>query len=96
MGISFRDQSKLDYESKYPVLSNDQLQLGCLQRIAAATELIARNYQSLIDDRDYYKRRYEAERARAEGLERSNRAHKSNYTRLKKKYEAIQNNEKSD
>ena len=31
--------------------------LGCGQRIANATEMMAKNYQILLDDRDYWKRR---------------------------------------
>ena len=51
----FTDASRDNWFSN-TTLNNDDLKLGCLQRIAAATELMAKNYQQLIDERDRYKK----------------------------------------
>lgn len=62
--ISYKDESKEQYGRTMDpedAMCRDQLKLGCLQRITDATELIAKNYQQLITDRDNYKRWYEEE-----------------------------------
>jgi len=60
---SYREESRENYgqklESEKDAMCNDQIKLGCLLRIADATELIAKNHQKLIDERDMYKRWYE-------------------------------------
>lgn len=43
--------------------SYEAINAGSLQRIADATELMARSYVALIEERDRYKRWYEEERA---------------------------------
>lgn len=63
----------------------DQLNLGCLQRIADAVELMAQNYQQLVADRDSWKRRAEQSDACAERVVRSNRALRGVITRMKGK-----------
>lgn len=59
---TFRDESRKDYGvdvEQAAGIADSGLQIGCLMRIAAATELMAKPYQGLIDDRDRYKRWYE-------------------------------------
>ena len=57
----FEEASKIQWVRKDSLNpSVDQLKLGCLQRIANATELTAKRYQDLIDERDKYKRWYES------------------------------------
>lgn len=63
--------------------SDDRIKIGCLQRIADATELMARRYQDLIDERDRYKQRYEQEQAAARCLARSNAALRGHIKRIK-------------
>jgi hypothetical protein len=63
----------------------EQLKLGCLQRIADATEVMAKRYSLLIEERDYWERRAKEERAAAERLRRSNAALRGAITRLKRK-----------
>lgn len=66
-------------------LSKEQLQIGCLLRIADATEKMASNYTQLQNDVDYYKKRAVAAERKIEQLKRSIAAYKANYTRLKKR-----------
>lgn len=40
----------------YP--GNPNIQLGCLQRIANATEAMSKNYVQLQSDKEYYEKRY--------------------------------------
>ena len=55
---SYREASKIDWGSKAHDCY-DQIKLGSLLRIADATELMAKNYRQLIEERDQYKKRYE-------------------------------------
>lgn len=61
------------------------LQVGALQRIAAATELMAKNHQQLIDERDRYKKWYEEERATVHKRDRTIRGLRGALTRAKRK-----------
>lgn len=75
-----REKSKQDWFcDKDPGL----IKLGCLQRIADATELMAINHQELVAERDRYqdlaKRNYEEMKR----LERSNQALRGVITRMK-------------
>ncbi len=54
--------------------STEHLKLGCLQRIAEAVEKMSGSYAELIADRDYYKKRFDEERACARRLVKSNSA----------------------
>ena len=88
--MSFSKDKTLKNQSKRRVwceefATDNQLKLGCLQRIADATELMAQNYQSLIGERDSYKRKYEAERNRRLNQEKCNAALRGVITKMKKK-----------
>lgn len=90
MGGHYKDESRKYWsrtDGKNP--TTEQLQLGCLQRIADATEAMSKNYNDLFAENERHKHRYEQERAERQRLERSIVAHKSNYTRLKNKLEAM-------
>lgn len=50
------ERSKSNFEVKQ--FTFEEVQTGCLQRIADATEKMAQNYDSLIRDRDWYKKRF--------------------------------------
>ena len=39
-------------------VNQETLKVGALLRIADALEIVSKNYNSLISDRDFYKRRY--------------------------------------
>jgi hypothetical protein len=61
-----------------------EIQAGCIQRIADAIELTAKNYLRLQSDLEYYKRRSEELQARNKILERRIAAQKGLVTKLKK------------
>lgn len=90
MGKSFKDQSKLDWQVRGDLpITNEQIQIGCLQRIADATEVMAKNYIELFAEKEKFRRWYQDERDWRESLERSLRTHKGNYTRVKNELESI-------
>ncbi|MBX3422243.1 MAG: hypothetical protein KF752_11875 [Pirellulaceae bacterium] len=67
----------------------NSINAGSLQRIADATELMAKNWQRLQQDIDYYKdlsRKLTLER---DSLKRSLTGHRSAISRLKKKLAAL-------
>ncbi len=85
MSESFKIESKKDWVTGGIDKPNtEQLTLGCLQRIADATELMAKQYQSLINDRDYYKKMYDEIFERNKKLERGISALKGHIKRIKK------------
>lgn len=61
----------------------ERINLGSLQRIADATEVMAQNYKDLIRERDDYKRWYNQERESTKRLIMSNAALKGHITRWK-------------
>jgi len=63
----------------------EQIGVGCLQRIAAATELMAQNYKSLQNERERYERLYQEELKRNARLHKSNAALRGHIKRLKNK-----------
>ena len=64
---------------------NDDLKVGCLMRIADATEAMASRHTELIAQRDKFERWYNDERKRRWHLERSNAALRGHIKRLKNK-----------
>jgi len=55
---SYKNESKSNfgrYLCSEQEINDDQIKIGCFQRIAAAAELMAKNHQQLIDERDRYK-----------------------------------------
>lgn len=84
MTEDYRIESKKNWHHSGDT-SKDDIKTGSLQRIADATELMAKDYQKLISERDYYKRCYESEKNCSRRLNRSNTALRAWITRLKKK-----------
>lgn len=70
------------HPAKYP--GDENIKIGCMQRIADATELMAKDRQKLIDDYDYLKRNRDYYRERCAKLEKSNAGLKGVITKLKK------------
>ena len=93
MSESFRKESRRDWSTSggaAPTL--EWLQFGAIQRIADATELMARRHQELVDERDRYKRWYDTEHSEARRLARSNNALRGQITKLKKALAAAREN----
>ena len=82
MPESFKDESRKNWHQTEGKPSDDRLKLGCLQRIADATETMARNYSSLISKRNRYEGYYKDQQARREKAERSNAALRGQITKL--------------
>lgn len=85
---SYREESRTNWgvtvsEATKP--DRDQLQLGCLLRIADATELMAKNFIQLQNDRDMYKRWYDQEVAKNARLRRQVSAYVGIVKKLKQK-----------
>lgn len=72
----------LEQNKEYPGDTN--IQLGCLMRIADASEKMASNYTQLQNDRDLYKRWYNEERDAKEKLYRTIKALRGVITKLKR------------
>ncbi len=68
--------------------SIEQIQLGCMLRIADAIEKMAQRHTELIRDRDMYNRWYDEEVERRKIAERSLSAAKGQITKLRKKLAA--------
>lgn len=66
-------------------ISTEELQLGAIMRIADATEKIAQNYSSLIEERDRYKRWYNEGSEERRRLERRISSLKGVITKIKKR-----------
>mgnify|MGYP000706361046 FL=1 len=81
-----REQSKKDWESRD---TSEDLQLGCLQRIADATEKMASNYQRMENDLAMYKRWYKEKCETVNNRDRSISNLRGQITKLKKKLSVI-------
>jgi len=82
---SYRKESKTDWGRNVEGnIGQNQIQLGAILRIADALETIAHNYQSLMEDRDRYKRWYEEQWERTKKGNRRESALRGVITKLKK------------
>lgn len=77
--------SRETFFSSLSMPSHQELRSGAIQRIADATELMAREYQRLLRDKVYWEKRATEERLAKERLLRSNAALRAWITRLKRK-----------
>jgi len=73
-------------------LSFEAINAGSLQRIADATEIMAKNHAQLIRERDQYERWYNQEHAKRKALERSITAYKANITRFRRQIAELKEN----
>lgn len=88
MSETYREESRRDWHREEVPPTNDDLKLGCLQRIADATEMMARRYHDLIDERDKYKNAYKRVCLYEDRANRRIAALRGVITKLKKKLEA--------
>ena len=80
---TLRELSKQNFTSSTGN-THEAISAGALQRIADATEMMAKNYASLQEDRDRYRRWYNEEVERRAKLQRQITALKGVITKLKK------------
>jgi hypothetical protein len=84
--MSFRNESKLEFKTRFDSgPDREEIKLGCLQRIADATEAMAKNHVQLQNSLDYYKRAYNDEIESRRRLVRQVNALRGVITKLKKK-----------
>lgn len=86
MTESLRDKSRLNWLNESN--SNENIQLGCMLRIADATEAMAKRHTELIDERDRYKRWYEQSNRERLLFERRVAALKGQITKLRNRLAA--------
>lgn len=90
---SYKEASKTDWGTTDETkdipekigLSLEQIKLGCLLRIADATELMSTNYLRMQSNLDWYKDYYIKQTAEIEKLRRSLASYKGQITKLKNK-----------
>lgn len=82
---AYKDETRKNWGCTDRKPTIDELKLGALLRIADATEVMAHEYQKLINERDMYKRMYDGARASRDHFGRSNSALRGQITKLRKK-----------
>ena len=80
---SYQDESRRNWGVETEP-SNDQLQLGCLQRIANAQEQMAKPFVALLEDVASVRRSYKERGEIIDRLDRSNAALRGVITKMKK------------
>lgn len=80
--IPLKDGSRGEWTGTTP-LTLEQINTGCLQRIADSTELMARNYNAILQDLGTYKRWYKEQLDEIETLNRRISSLKGVITKLK-------------
>lgn len=84
MTDTFREESRRNWhQTGDGPLSDDRIKIGCLQRIADATELMAKDHARLVREAEWLKRRAENAEATATRLARSNAALRGVIRKLK-------------
>ena len=82
---SYKEGSKQNYGTKEDNLNAEQIQLGCMMRIADASELMAKNYLRLETDLQWYKKLFNEHLTEIKRLRKQIAAYKGEITKLKKK-----------
>lgn len=87
---NYRDASRTNWGRDVDdgvALSREDLQFGCMLRIADATELMARNHATLVAQRDDAQRQRDYFAAESKGLQLQLRAARGQITKLKRAIE---------
>ena len=84
MSKSLKEGSRDNYISESGNLTHDQLKVGCLMRIADATEVMAKEHNRLLDENKWLRRVKRSHEERIAYLERSNAALKGHLGRAKR------------
>jgi predicted nuclease with TOPRIM domain len=89
---SYREGSKTNWgsETGSEGMTLEQINTGCLLRIADATDKMAQRHTELIEQRDRFERWYKNEQKRVEYLERSNAALRGHLKRAKVKVSNVE------
>lgn len=87
MSGTYIEESKRGWYSTSDKPTTEQLQLGCLQRIAAATESMAKHNDQLVRERDGARADRDYWQDEAERMTRRLNAMKGQVTKLRRKLE---------
>ena len=88
---SYAEKSKLGWHTGDGSNPNtEQLKLGCMQRIASACELMAKDRARMVDDLEYYKKRCNDLQQRLSGKDNTIRALRGLITVLKKHLDKVE------
>lgn len=82
---SYRDGSRINWGSNKPGMTLEQINTGCLLRIADASEKMALRHADLIRDRDYFERECRRLESENDALRRSNASLRGHLKRAKAK-----------
>lgn len=86
----YKKESKSNWGADSESLSLEQINTGCLQRIADATEAMAKNHNDLMSELQWAKDRRDNYQRLWHGEQNKNRTMKGNITKLKKQIAALQ------
>lgn len=89
-----KEVSTKDWATKEFNPTHEEIRTGCLQRIADATELMAKNHAALVDERDRYLRWYEQKRQQTASLGHVISGLRGRITRLKRQLDETTKGEK--
>lgn len=81
---NYREASRENWGSEGR-LTNEELKIGALLRIADATEVMAHRHNELLADMERYKRYHKEAQASAKRLARSNAALRGVITKMKRR-----------
>lgn len=87
----YREESKAQYFGSNSLPTEEQLKVGCLQRIADATEVMAKNHQKLLDDNQRLLASVNYMRDERDRARRSIIAAKGQITKLRKEIASLRN-----
>jgi len=82
---NYKEMSKKQWKvtSQNGIPTNEEIQTGCLQRIADATELMATNFLKLQSENEYLRGRNQRLYEENDRVKRSANSYKGKYNRLK-------------
>lgn len=86
MNDYLRTDSKKDWNSDRSI---EAINAGSLQRIADATEIMAKNYVSMQNDLEWYRRHYAEDRKTIKHLEHSRAGYKAALTKSQQKLREV-------
>jgi len=82
--MNYVKASQRAWTTRSCLATDREVEIGCLQRIAAATELLARDRENLLVECDQYKSRYQLLFTDYQSLTRSNASLRGVITKLRK------------
>ena len=82
--MNYVKASQREWTTKSCLATDREVEIGCLQRIATATEMLAKDRENIMAERDRYKCRYELLLLDNNSLTRSHAGLRGVITKLRK------------